>query len=216
MTDVFPFLRQLAENNNKPWFDANRTWYETARSQVVDKVEACLKEIGKFEDIGPLKAKETLFRINRDVRFSKNKDPYKLNFSAMIARGGKKQMDVFGYYVHFQPGQCFMAAGVYEPNPAQLARIRQEIDYNAADFRAIVENPAFVEVFGKMEGNQLKSAPKGYPKDHPDIEYLRYTQFYFSSSYGEEQVLRDDFPEFLAQRCRQIRPFLEFLHRAQE
>lgn len=216
MSQLFSFLNDLAANNNRPWFEENKKRYEAARKEAEGVLEACIGEIGKFEDLGPLKAKDTMFRIYRDVRFSKNKDPYKLNFSGMIAREGRKAMVGFGYYVHFQPGESFMAAGVYEPNPEQLARIRQEIDYNSEEIHQILSQPEFQSMFGQIQGNQLKTAPKGYPKDHPDIALLRYTQFYCMTSFRDEEVLSPDFPIELARRCRIIRPFLEFLNRAIE
>jgi uncharacterized protein (TIGR02453 family) len=109
-----------------------------------------------------------------------------------------------------------MAAGVYEPNAEQLARIRQEIDYNSEELHAILNEPEFKKLFGNMQGNQLKTAPKGYPKDHPDIALLRYTQFYFMTSFTNHEVLAPGFPAELAHRCQVIRPFLAYINRAIE
>lgn len=214
MTSIYPFLKLLSENNNRPWFEENRDAYEKAKSEAEELITRCITEIGKFEDLGDLKARQTMFRIYRDVRFSKNKDPFKKNFSSMISRDGKRAMTGFGYYVHFEPGESFMAAGVYEPSADQLARIRQEIDYNADDLRNVIENPDFAAVFGTMQGAQLKTAPKGYPKDHPEIDLLRYNQYYFTWKFSDGDILKPDFPEKLAVHCRKIRPFLEFLNRA--
>jgi uncharacterized protein (TIGR02453 family) len=216
MNPIFPFLRDLSAHNNKVWFDANRARYEEARSAFAALVEEWIPAIAVFEDLGPLTVKNTLFRINRDVRFSRNKNPYKTNFSALIARGGKKHTDVFGYYVHLEPGNCFMAAGMYEPTAAQLARIRQEIDYNGDRFRAITGSPGFRAIFGDMEGKKLKTAPRGYSADHPDIGYLRHCQFYFCARYSEEEVLDPGFPRKLADHCSKIRPFLVFLNESQD
>lgn len=216
MKSIYSFLQKLSENNNRPWFEENRENYETAKSEAEELITRCIAEIGKFEDLGDLKAKQTMFRIYRDVRFSKNKDPFKKNFSSMISRDGKRAMTGFGYYLHFEPGESFMAAGVYEPSAEQLARIRQEIDYNADDLRKVIENPDFATVFGVMQGAQLKTAPKGYPKDHPEIDLLRYNQYYFSWKFGDDDILKKDFPEILAVKCRKIRPFLEFLNRAMD
>jgi uncharacterized protein (TIGR02453 family) len=212
---MYSFLKILAENNNRPWLEENRSWYEAAKAEAEKRVEACINEIAKFEDLGDLKPKQAMFRIHRDVRFSKNKDPYKKNFSAMISRDGKRAMSGFGYYIHFQPGESFMAAGVYEPTSEQLVKIRQEIDYNVEALKTIIENPDFAKRFGQMLGTQLKTAPKGYPKDHPEINLLRYNQFYYSTAFTEEEVLSEEFPKKLAEMCKQIRPFLEFLNRAQ-
>jgi len=214
MKSFFDFLTALSNNNSRVWFEENRKWYDDSRAEVEALINRCIGEVGKVEDLGDLEAKKLMFRIYRDVRFSKNKDPFKKNFSAMIARAGKKEMNGYGYYVHFQPGECFMAAGIYEPSPEQLAKIRQEIDYNAEALKSIITKPAFFDTFGKMEGKQLKTSPKGYSKDHPEIELLRYTQFYFSCPFSEKEVLSSDFPEKLALRCKSIRPFLEFMNGA--
>ena len=214
MTSFFDFLRALSANNNKPWFDQNRAVYDRYRQDFIDLVERCIIELGKVEDLGDLEAKKAVFRIYRDVRFSKNKDPFKSNFSAMLAKAGKKEMSGYGYYIHFQPDECFMAAGIYEPTPEQLAKIRQEIDYNAEALKKIILEPSFVEMFGKMEGRQLKTTPKNYHKEHPEIELLRYTQFYFSVPFSEKEVLSQKFPAKLSLACQKIRPFLSFMNKA--
>ena len=207
----FDFLKSLADNNNREWFAQHRDDYEVARAEVLQILEACIGEVAKFEDLGQLKVKETMFRIYRDVRFSKNKDPFKVNFSAQISANGKKSMNGFAYYIHFQNDASFMAAGMYEPTPMELAKMRQEIDYNTEAFKKIIYEPSFVGLFGKMKGKQLKTSPKGYSKDHPEIELLRYTQFYFSIDFTNAEVLSPQFPEQLANACLKIRPFLEFL-----
>jgi uncharacterized protein (TIGR02453 family) len=214
MKKMYPFLEALAANNNRPWFEENKAWYEEARKEAENILGNCISEIGKFEDLGLLKPKETMYRIYRDVRFSKNKDPYKRNFSGLISRDGRKQNSVYGYYVHFESGNNFMAAGLYEPTPEQLSQIRQEIDYNSQQFKLIVQEADFVKTFGGVQGNQLKTAPKGYPKDHPDIEWLRFTQYYCSCPFSNEEVLSSGFPQMLADRCKKLRPFLEFLSRS--
>jgi len=214
MKNFFDFLIQLSENNNRIWLEENRKWYEESKLEVENLLDKCIDEVGKIEDLGDLKAKKAMFRIYRDVRFSKNKDPYKKNFSAMLAKAGKKEMSGFGYYIHFQPDECFMAAGVYESTPQQLAKIRQEIDYNPVEFKKIIFEPSFVKMFGKMEGKQLKTSPKGYEKDHAEIELLRYTQFYFSTPFTETEILSTGFPKKLALACQKVRPFLEYMNKA--
>jgi uncharacterized protein (TIGR02453 family) len=214
MAGFYEFLTTLAENNNRPWFEANKKWYESARKEAEQIFDRCIDAIRPVEDFGDLAAKKAMFRIYRDVRFSKNKDPYKKNFSAMLAKGGKKEMTSIGFYVHFQPGENFMAAGIYEPSAEQLAKIRQEIDYNPQPLKDIIFEPEFVKMFGKMEGNQLKTTPKGYPKDHPEIELLRFNQFYFSCPFTDQEVLAADFPAKLAEACKMIRPFLEYMNQA--
>lgn len=212
--NIFQFLSQLALNNNRSWFETNKAWYQKARKEFEEGLAPCLAEISQFEDLGNLTPLKAIFRIYRDVRFSKNKDPYKINFSAMIAKDGKKEMSAFGYYLHIQPSESFMAAGIYEPTSDQLYKIRQEIDYNADELKEIIYQKDFVEAFGQMQGHKLKSKPKGYPKDHPEIELLNYTQFYFCRYFDDKEVLAPNFPKLLAESCFQIRPFLEFLNNA--
>lgn len=212
--NFYDFLRALSENNNREWFEANKKWYEEARLQAEGILDNTIAEVSRFQDLGDLRAKKSMFRIYRDVRFSNDKTPYKKNFSGMIAKGGRKEMDAFAYYVHFQPGESFLASGIYEPTPEVLAKIRQEIDYNAAEFKAIIEKPEFVMLFGKMQGKQLKTTPKGYDKEHPEIELLRYCQFYFVTNFSEKEVLSDEFPKKVAHAVRVLRPFLEFVSKA--
>ena len=211
---AFNFLRQLSENNSRPWFEEHKDLYLQAKAEAEVLVGKCILSVGQFEPLGDIDAKKCMFRIFRDVRFSKNKDPYKKNFSALISSMGRKPMSGFSWYLHLEPDASFMASGNYEPDAKMLAAIRQEIDYNSEEFRAIIQKPEFQARFGAMQGHQLKTAPKGYPKDHPEIELLRYTQFYFSVQYSEKEILASDFPQKLAEDCKLIRPFLEFLQRA--
>jgi len=214
MSSFFDFLQAISINNNRPWLEENRKWYDSSRSEFLSLIDRCIAEVGKIEYLGDLDAKKAVFRIKRDDLFSKNKDPFKNNFSASLAKGGKKEMSGYGYYIHFQPGECFMAAGTYEPSPEQLAKIRQEIDYNSVELKKIILEPSFVKMFGKMEGKQLKTSPKNYAKDHPEIDLLRYTQFYFSVHFSEDEVLAEDFPSKLSTACLKIRPFLSFMKKA--
>lgn len=212
--NFYAFLQALSENNDRDWFEKNKAWYEKSKDEAEQIISNCIAEIGKIEDLGDVKVKDCMFRIYRDVRFSKNKDPYKLSFSALIGKNGRKDMGGFAYYLHFQAGESFMASGLYEPSPEQLAKIRQEIDYNPEALKSVIFNPDFEKMFGKMLGKQLKTTPKGFPKDHPEIDLLRYSQFYFSTPFQESEILSADFPRKLVTKCLAIRPFLEFLKRA--
>lgn len=210
----FKFLQNLAQNNNRVWFEENRNDYELAKNQVEALVESCIAEIAKFQDLGNASAKNCMFRIYRDVRFSKNKDPYKLNFSALIGQNGKKSKSVFGWYIHIQPNESFMAAGLYEPEKDQLAKIRQEIDYNGEELISLIQSPEFKETFGEIKGNQLKTVPKGFPKDHQMADLLRFNQYYVMHSFRDKEVLSPDFPQKLADICKKAKPFLSFFERA--
>lgn len=209
---MFDFLRQLAENNNRDWFALHQEQYQQAKGAAEILTGLCISALSEKYPLGDLSTKQCMFRIFRDVRFSKNKDPYKKNFSALIAPGGRKSGSVFSWYLHLEPGNSFMASGVYEPSPEQLARIRQEIEYNAAEFRGIISE--MKGNFGALQGNQLKTAPKGYPKDHPEIVFLRHTQWYFIKSYSDSEISSPDFPQRFSDDALNMLPFLNFLDRA--
>jgi len=164
--DTFYFLKQLAVNNNKEWFNENRVLYTIIRKEFENFIEIVIKEISKFDrDSAQTTAKASLFRINRDIRFSADKLPYKTNLGAFIAKGGRKGINA-GYYIHVEPGGCFLAGGIYMPTGPMLKAIRNEIYDYTEEFREIINAPSFQKHFGKtLWGEKLKSAPKGFNKD---------------------------------------------------
>jgi uncharacterized protein (TIGR02453 family) len=171
------FLKQLGRNNNKQWFEDHRKNWEAAKADFLQLTEQLITGIAAFDPpIGQLIAKKCTFRINRDVRFSKNKAPYKTNMGASFNKGGKKIM-TGGYYFHLEPGnKSFVAGGIYMPEPADLAKLRQEIDYNWPAFKKIIGNKSFKTLFGDLskEGDMtLSRPPKGYDAGNPAIEYLK-------------------------------------------
>ncbi|MFM2337555.1 MAG: hypothetical protein RL115_748 [Bacteroidota bacterium] len=171
------FLKNLKKNNQKAWFDANRTVYELAKADFTSFVQTVIDGLGKKDKtIQHLSAKDCLFRINRDVRFSKDKSPYKTNFGASINVGGKKALNTAGYYVHLEAGGTFIGGGIYAPNATELRKIRQEIDYNFTDFKKIVTAKKFAAVYGDLDrtkNNVLSRVPKGYEPDNAAAEYLK-------------------------------------------
>ena len=153
-TDIPGFLGELRKNNNREWFQANRKWYEQCRSEFEFFVTLLINEIGKFDrSIGALKASDCLFRIYRDIRFSPDKTPYKTNFGAYIAKGGRKS-EFAGYYFHIEPGNCMLAGGIYMPSKEILKAIREEIYHNTEDFLAIIHNKDFQKVFLEISGDR--------------------------------------------------------------
>jgi uncharacterized protein (TIGR02453 family) len=208
------FLKELSENNNRPWFEASKPAYLQAKTSAENLIDSCISALAKHFPLPDLKAKQCMFRIYRDVRFSKNKDPFKKNFSALISANGKKAGNAPSWYLHLEPGGSFLASGVYEPAPEQLAAIRQEIEYNPEEFRAILASTELQKRFGALQGNQLKTAPKNYPKDHPDIDLLRYTQFYLMADYSDDELAASDFPQKFAKDCLLLQDFQAFLKRA--
>jgi uncharacterized protein (TIGR02453 family) len=211
---VFDFLENLRANNNRAWFEKHKNEFLAIQSNFKAFIAGLLPQADiHFPGAGLLKPEQCMYRIYRDVRFSKNKLPYKTNISALIGPLGRKS-GFDAVYLHIENDSSFLATGAYELMPEQLAAIRQEIDYNADEFKSIIYQPQFKNYFGNIEGNQLKTSPKGYPADHPEIQYLRYTQFYVSHPFTNEEVLRADFADQVIEGIKTALPFSEFLIRA--
>ena len=213
MKEILEFLSALAENNNRPWFEANRSWYERVRADFTVMVQGAVSEIAKEYDLAERDAKKLLFRINRDVRFSSNKSPYKNNFSAAISQGGKKDVMV-GLYIHIQPGESFLAGGCYSPTPEDLTAVRQEIDFNLGKLESVVNNKDFVAYYKTLRGEKLKTTPKGYEADNPAIEFLKMKQFYVSREFSDAQLLKTDLEKESAKAYKVLRPLVEYMREA--
>lgn len=211
------FLTQLKKNNNKPWFDKNRKVYETAKADFISFVELLLKNIQAFDPaMKGVDAKSAVFRINRDVRFSNNKAPYKDHFGAHLSPGGRKS-HLPGYYIHLMPGGAFLAGGMWEPEPQQLAAIRQEIDYNAKEFKALLAHKDFKKYFGKLDdSNKLKTVPKGYPKDHPELSLLQHKSFIMVNNIENKMLSSKDLLKHCTAVCKAMYPLDLFLRKAIE
>lgn len=208
---ILNFLDDLSQNNHKAWFDGQRAKYETARAIFNQFIDHLIDEFRISDNLEGLSAKDCVTRIYRDIRFTRDKSPYHTNFSAIIAPGGKKSPEQ-GYYVSIQPhDQSIIAGGLHMPNPEQLERFRQAIDRHAAEFKAITGEKAFLEQFGKIEGERLKTAPKGYDRNHPEIELLRLKQVTVLHRLSDQEVLAGDFPAKAVAVCRAMKPFLNYL-----
>lgn len=213
---TFAFLSNLKKNNNKPWFDANRKNYESAKADFILLVDEMIQEISRFDpSIAHLQAKECIFRINRDVRFSKNKDPYKTNMGASFTSGGRK-VNQPGYYLHCEPGGCFAAGGFYMPEPADLAKIRQEIDYNWTDFKKLINQRDFKRYFpeGVSSWDTLSRPPKGYDESNPAIPYLKMKGFIVSSPLEDAALQKKQSVRDLGKIYAAMKPLLDFLQTA--
>lgn len=212
--DLFAFLKDLRNNNNKEWFDAHKKEYEALRKQWLEFIGDMIRLVGRFDpDILLLEPKNCVFRINRDVRFSNNKDPYKTNFSMVLQKKGKKSQSG-GYYLHIEPGNCFVAGGAWQPMADKLAAIRQEIDYNEKEFRKIVTAKAFVAHFGKLGGEVLQRPPKGYGMENPAIDFLKHKSFITECKLSDKEVLAAGFDKAVAERFKAMKPMNDFLNRA--
>lgn len=214
---TFDFLNQLRENNNREWFQANRELFDAARLQFMDFAEQVLHGLVAMDKRIPedIPVSKCVYRIYRDIRFSLDKTPYKGYFSAAYSPTGRST-ELPGYYIHIQPGQSFATAGLWHPSKERLAAIRQEIDYNSADFRSIVEAPLFLQHAGLDQEDRLKKAPSGYSADHPDIEFLRLKSFTATKSFSDNEMMQADATEMILSAFQALQPFQEFLYQAVE
>lgn len=200
------FLTELRFNNYREWFEDNRKRYERARAAVEAVVAEIIAGFGSVEDLGKTTPGECLFRIHRDVRFSKDKTPYKTQFGAVIGNGGRKAAGR-SYYLHIEPANSsFIAAGVYDPTPEQLRAIRATIAEDAAPLRKIIAARDFVRYFGSLEGERLKTPPKGYSADHPAIDLLKHKQFLATHALTDDDLLREDLAAHFIAVCAALKP----------
>jgi len=213
--NIVQFLEDLNQNNNREWFEENRKTYLAVKSLFEKLTNEFIQEIGKFDkEILDLEAKKTIFRIHRDVRFSKNKTPYKTNFGTTMRSGGKHAPRAGYYFQLAASGQSFLGGGIYMPTSGDLAKIRQEIDYNLEEFKSIINNETFKSYFGEVQGEKLKTKPKGYEKDNPAIEFLRLKSFIVMIYLNENQLHSEDMTNFCISRFEAMKPFLDFLNKA--
>ena len=212
METILKFLKQLPKNNNKEWFDANRKTYELCKAEFETSVKLVIDKSILFDkELAGLEAKKCMFRINKDIRFSKDKSPYKTNMGASINPGGKKSM-IPGYYLHIEPGKSFLAGGSYQPSPEMLSAIRQEIDYNTANFKKIILAKDFKSYFKELSSeDKLKTAPKGYEKTHPEIGLLQHKHFIVIHHLTDADVLNKNFPNHAAKLFKAMLPLNQFL-----
>ncbi len=209
------FLSDLKKHNDREWFHQNRNRYLKAKSEYESFVQSVINEISTFDTIlKGLEATSCTYRINRDIRFSNDKTLYKSHLGAFIVRGGKKNGDRFaGYYVHVEPGNNSMiAGGAYMPPTPWLKMIREKINKEGGKFLKIIENKEFVKFFGQLEGEKLKTAPKGFPKDHPLIELLKMKSYLVSRMISDKEVTGNDFFELVLRGSRMMKPLNDFLN----
>lgn len=212
---ILDFLSVLRENNNREWMETNKSWFHEVRSDFSEIVNFLIGEIVGFDpSVEGLVPKDCIFRLNRDIRFSKDKSLYKTHFGAYIAEGGRKSENA-GYYFHLEPGDnSLLAGGMYIPSPEMIKKIRQEIDYNPSELKKIVSDPSFRDYFGKVQGEQLKTTPKGYTPDHPNIEFLKLKSYMAMHPVSDAIALSPGFPDKAVLVFKAMKPFNEFLNTA--
>ena len=208
------FLTSLKCNNNRDWFLLNRPMYLNAKVNFELFVQEIINEIIVFEPIMKgLEAKSCIFRINRDIRFSNDKSPYKSNFGAFIVQGGKKNGDKFaGYYFHIEPGKSMIAGGAYIPPAPWLSAIREKISENPDEFIKITKSKDFIKYFGKIDGEKLKTAPKGYPSNHPQIELLKFKSYLVVNEVSDKIIPGNDFSDHVLNVFKAMKPLNDYLN----
>ncbi|WP_341226078.1 DUF2461 domain-containing protein [uncultured Arcticibacterium sp.] len=213
--DTFQFLTELKANNNKDWFTENKPRYLVTKENFEAFIDDLIKEITKFDpSIAHHTGKGCVFRIYRDVRFSKDKSPYKTHMGAHITSALKKS-DIHsrsGYYIHIGAGECMLAGGAYMPQGDWIKAIRQEIDYNGDDLRSIIENEKFKETFGELMGESLKRPPKGYDAEHKHLDLLKRKSFLAQHSLVDKEVTQPDFLAKAADVFKTLKPLGDFLN----
>ncbi len=213
--ETLDFLKKLDQNNNRDWFQTNKKAFDAAQDNLTAFTDYLIGEVGKFDDaVATLDPKSCVFRIYRDVRFSKDKSPYKTNLGAYISPGGRKSMKP-GYYFHVQPGQSFVAGGKHVPDGPETLKIRNAIANNTDEFLKIVEKKSFRDAFGEMRGDRLKSAPKGFDPEHKVVEYLKLKEFMGFKELNDDKILTSaEFPKMLAKIMKEMFPLVAFLRKA--
>jgi uncharacterized protein (TIGR02453 family) len=215
VSNILDFLAQLKLNNNREWFQDNKKWYESAKKEMEFFVSGMITEISAIDpDLQSPAMKDCMFRIFRDVRFGADKSPYKTNFGAFIAKGGRKS-SFPGYYFHFEPGESMLAGGVYQPQPETLKLLRNEIYYHSAELRQILEKHSFKNHFNQLgDFDKMKKAPKDFPADFPDSDLLKYRSYIVSQNIPDKIVTSDNYHKRIMEMVKELQPFMRFLNRA--
>jgi uncharacterized protein (TIGR02453 family) len=208
------FLNLIKNNNNRDWFLKNRNAYIEAKENFESFLQAVILKIIDFEPIMKgLEVKSCVYRFNRDIRFSNDKSPYKTHFGAYIVRGGKKNGDKFaGYYIHIEPGKSIIAGGAYLPPAPWLTAIREKIAEEPEKLIKIINSKEFIKYFGKIEGEKLKKAPKGYPADHLNIELLKYKTYLSINEVSDKLVLSETYLVYTMDVIKAMKPFNDYLN----
>jgi uncharacterized protein (TIGR02453 family) len=212
LSPVLSFLDDLGKHNNKTWFDEHRATYEEARAIFERFVDGLIDELRTSDHLQGLSAKDCVTRINRDIRFSKDKSPYKTSMGAAIAPGGRKSSQL-GYHIYVAPrGHSVVAGGLYMPDAKQLTRFRRAIDRDPDEFKRITNAKVFVEQLGQIGGEKLATAPQGYSRTHPEIELLRLKQVTVARHFADKEVSSPDFTSQVLKACKAMKPFLDYLN----
>ena len=203
--DTFDFLKELNLNNNREWFQAQKTRFKSQESKVKNFYASVKENLDRHDKIDKLK----MFRIYRDVRFSADKTPYKPHFAGSFSRSGAELRG--GYYLRIKPRETFIATGFWDPNKEDLLRIRKEWETDAAELKSIINKKTFKSIWGELRGDEVKTAPKGFDKEHPEIKLIRKKQYIFTRNFTDEQVLSDNFIHEVDKSFKAIRPYFDLM-----
>ena len=199
------FLKALKKNNNREWFAEHKSEFLEEQQKVKDFYNAVEEQLKIHDDIDKFK----LFRIYRDVRFSKDKTPYKAHFAGSFSRATKSLRG--GYYLRIRPGESFLAGGFWEPNKEDLLRIRKEFEMDTSEIRSIISDKTFVKCFGELQGNALKTSPRGFDKEHPDMDLIKMKQFIVVRNFTDKEVINPNFIKELDKSYKAMRPYFNYM-----
>ena len=208
-SSVFAFLKEIKQNNNREWFTEHKPTYQSLHEEVVKFADEVIHGMNQTDTIETPSGKKAIFRIYKDVRFSKDKSPYKTHFGGHLSRATKLLRG--GYYFHIEPGNCFVGGGFWNPSPEDLKHIREQIAADPKPLFDIVNSVEFKKHFGTLDGEKLKSAPKGYDKNHPAIELLNYKQFLISKSFTDKEALAENYAQKVVETFQAMRPFFDYM-----
>ncbi len=203
--ETFLFLKELEKNNDRDWFNTNKPKFKSIETDVKTFYAGAMDNLKQHDDIEKMK----MFRIYRDVRFSKDKRPYKTHFGGSFSRAGARLRG--GYYIHIKPGDSFIATGFWEPNKEDLLRIRKELELDASEFREVIGNKKLKNVWGGVVGDEVKTAPKGFNKEHPDIDLIKKKQYIFVRKFSDKEVLSKEFAKVVDDSFKAIRPYFDLM-----
>jgi len=202
---TFDFFKSLEKNNNREWFNEHKDEFKSLETDIKNFYNTVLEKLKKHDDVDKLK----MFRIYRDIRFSKDKTPYKTHFGGSFHR--KKPSLRGGYYLHISPGDSFIATGFWEPNKEDLFRIRKEFEIDDSQIRKIISTKKFKEIWGDFVGDELKTAPKGFDKEHPAIDLIRKKQYIFTKKFDDKEVVSAEFLNIIDDAFKTIRPYFDYM-----
>jgi uncharacterized protein (TIGR02453 family) len=208
-TSVFTFLNSIKENNNREWFTEHKASYQAAHEELVKFADAVIHGMNQTDTIETPSGKKAIFRIYKDVRFSKDKSPYKTHFGGHLSRATKLLRG--GYYFHIEPGNCFVGGGFWNPSPEDLKHIREQIAADPKPLFDIINSSDFKKHFGTLDGEKLKTAPKGFDKNHPAIELLNYKQFLISKSFTDKEAQSENYAQKVVETFQAMRPFFDYM-----